>query len=226
MAKKYIAYYRVSTDRQGRTGLGLEAQKRAVTDYLDGRPKHWELLGSYTEVETGRDDERPELRKALKRCRLTGATLVIAKLDGLSRNAAFLLTLKESGVKFICADMPDACDLTIGILALVAQREREMISKRTKESLAAAKARGVQLGNPNGADNLIPGKGTERRIEIADERAAEVRPMIDRYRDEGLSLSATAQRLNDESVRTVSGRGRWSAASVKRVLDRGENRPS
>src|SRR3954469_22234666 len=128
MQGKFVAYYRVSTARQGRSGLGLDAQKKAVADYLDGGK--WTLLREFTEVESGKDDSRPELAKALHLAGVTGATLVIAKLDRLSRNAAFLLTLRDSGAKFVAADMPDANALTVGVLALIAQHEREAISKR------------------------------------------------------------------------------------------------
>ena len=117
---RFVAYYRVSTDRQGRSGLGLDAQRTAVRAFLDGG--RWTLLKEYTEVESGRDNERPQLAKALHMAKVTGACLVIAKLDRLSRNAAFLLALRDSGVKFVCADVPEANDLTIGVLTLVVQR--------------------------------------------------------------------------------------------------------
>jgi DNA invertase Pin-like site-specific DNA recombinase len=118
------------------------------------------IIARFAEVESGRNPDRPELGKALHLAKVTGATLVIAKLDRLSRNAAFLLTLRDSGVRFVAVDMPEANDLTVGIMALVAQAEREAISKRTREALAVAKARGVRLGNPNGAAALRrAGKG-------------------------------------------------------------------
>jgi hypothetical protein len=121
------------------------------------------IIARFTEVESGRNPDRPELGRALHLAKVTGATLVIAKLDRLSRNAAFLLTLRDSDVRFVAVDMPEANDLTVGIMALVAQQEREAISKRTKEALAVAKARGVRLGNPNGADSLRrAGKGGAR----------------------------------------------------------------
>jgi DNA invertase Pin-like site-specific DNA recombinase len=145
---KLVAYERVSTARQGKSGLGLEAQRKAIDDYA--ATKGGTILARFTEVESGRKNDRPELEKALQLARITGATLVIAKLDRLSRNAAFLLTLRDAGVSFVACDMPEANDLTVGIMALVAQQEREAISRRTKEALAAAKARGVKLGNPNG----------------------------------------------------------------------------
>ena len=151
-ARKLVAYERVSTARQGRSGLGLEAQRKAIDDFAASRGA--EVIGRFTEVESGSKDARPELSKALHLAKLTGATLVIAKLDRLSRNAVFLLTLRDSGVRFLAVDMPEANDLTVGIMALVAQQEREAISRRTTEALAAAKARGVVLGNPNGAAAL------------------------------------------------------------------------
>jgi DNA invertase Pin-like site-specific DNA recombinase len=126
---KAIAYYRVSTASQGRSGLGLDAQRHAVQQLAVQRGLS--LLAEFTEVETGRRDDRPVLKKALARAKLTEATLVIAKLDRLSRNAAFLLTLRDSGARFLAADVPDANDLTIGVLAVIAQAEREMISRRS-----------------------------------------------------------------------------------------------
>ena len=139
---RIVAYERVSTARQGRSGLGLEAQRTAIDAFVAAR--NATLLGRFTEVESGRRTDRPELGKALDLAKLTGATLVIAKLDRLSRNAAFLLALRDSGVRFLACDMPEATDLTVGIMALVAEAEREAISRRTKEALAAARARGVR----------------------------------------------------------------------------------
>jgi DNA invertase Pin-like site-specific DNA recombinase len=150
--QRLVAYERVSTVRQGASGLGLEAQRKVIEDFAVARGA--EVLARFTEVESGRKANRPELAKALHLAKVTGATLVIAKLDRLSRNAAFLLALRDSGVRFVAVDMPEANDLTVGIMALVAQAEREAISRRTKEALAVAKARGVKLGNPNGAESL------------------------------------------------------------------------
>ncbi|WP_189413656.1 recombinase family protein, partial [Neogemmobacter tilapiae] len=146
---RLVAYERVSTARQGQSGLGLEAQRKVIEDHA--RQTGAILAGRFTEVESGRKADRPELGKALHLAKVTGATLVIAKLDRLSRNAAFLLALRDSGVRFLACDMPQANDLTVGIMALVAEAEREAISRRTKEALAAARARGTKLGNPNGA---------------------------------------------------------------------------
>ena len=146
---RIIGYERVSTARQGASGLGLEAQRQAIEAYATQRGAT--LIARFTEVESGRNADRPELKQALHLAKVTGATLVIAKLDRLSRNAAFLLTLRDSGVRFSAVDLPEANDLTVGIMALVAQQEREAISRRTKEALAIARSRGVKLGNPNGA---------------------------------------------------------------------------
>lgn len=143
---KYVAYYRVSTQKQGASGLGLEAQKASVTQYLAGREVI--QLDEFIEIESGKREDRIELQKALRRCRLTGATLVIAKLDRLSRNIEFIAKLQSSKVEFTCVDMPEANTLTIGMMAVLAQYEREMISERTKAGLQAAKARGQILGNP------------------------------------------------------------------------------
>ena len=220
---KIVAYHRVSTVRQGITGLGIQAQKKATEDFIDTR--NAELVGSFTEVESGKNNHRPELGKALHLAKVTGATLLIAKLDRLSRNAAFLLTLRDSGVKFVAADMPDANDLTVGVMALVAQQEREAISKRTKEALAAAKARGTKLGNPNGAAALRrAGKGNKAgvaRIQaIANQHAANLAPVVQSLRSENIiSLGAIADALNQRGMITPRG-GRWHKSSVRNLLAR------
>jgi DNA invertase Pin-like site-specific DNA recombinase len=223
--QKLVAYYRVSTVRQGRSGLGLDAQRKAVADYAGGAP----LLREFTEIESGKNNERPELQKAIRLCEATKATLVIAKLDRLSRNAAFLLSLQESlnqsGVRFIAADMPDANSLTIGIMAVIAQHEREAISKRTTEALAAARMRGVRLGNPNGAAALLSaGKGNRAALaavqSLADKRAARVKSEIAELRAEGVtSLEGLAAGLNAREVQTPRG-ARWHASSVRNLLAR------
>jgi DNA invertase Pin-like site-specific DNA recombinase len=165
---KFIAYFRVSTDRQGKSGLGLAAQREAVMSYLDGG--RWALVDEFTEVESGKRNDRPELVKAFAACKKQRAKLVIAKLDRLSRNLAFIATLMDSGVEFIAVDNPHANKLTIHILAAVAQHEREIISARTSAALKAAKARGKRLGNPKLSDAggmlLQPG----RKVQIASLR--------------------------------------------------------
>src|SRR4029453_13809785 len=150
---KFVAYFRVSTDRQGKSGLGLEAQRKSVLDYLDGG--RWGLVGEFTEIESGKHNDPPEMEKALAACKKQKAKLVIAKLDRLSRNLAFIAALMDSGVEFIAVDNPHANKLTLHILAAVAVHAREMISERTKGALQAAKARGVKLGR-NGSERLAP----------------------------------------------------------------------
>jgi Site-specific recombinases, DNA invertase Pin homologs len=220
---KIVAYQRVSTARQGRSGLGLEAQDRAIQEHA--RAKDATLIGSFTEVESGKINARPELAKALHLAKVTGATLVIAKLDRLSRNAAFLLALRDSGVRFVAADMPEANDLTVGIMALVAQQEREAIAKRTREALTSAKARGVRLGNPNGAAALRrAGKGNIASLSSikanADRHAADLAPVIASLQIEGYtSLGALALSLNERGMLTPRG-GRWHKSSVLNLLER------
>ena len=223
MTHRFVAYERVSTTRQGASGLGLEAQRKAIDDFAASRGAT--LLGRFTEVESGRKADRPELAKALDLARLTGSTLLIAKLDRLSRNAAFLLTLRDSGVSFLACDMPEANDLTVGIMALVAEAEREAISRRTKEALAAAKARGVKLGNPNGAAALRrAGEGGEALRETvarnADDFAADLAPVIAEIRSGGAtSLRAMADELNRRGIVTRRG-ARWHVSNVRNLVGR------
>ena len=146
---RFVAYYRVSTARQGRSGLGLEAQQQAVREHLDGG--NWTLVGEFVEVESGKRADRPKLAEAVKACRVRGAKLVIAKLDRLARNVAFISNLMESGVEFEAVDFPQANRLTIHIIAAMTEHEVKMISDRTKAALAAAKRRGVKLGGDRGA---------------------------------------------------------------------------
>jgi DNA invertase Pin-like site-specific DNA recombinase len=217
---KAIAYYRVSTDKQGRSGLGLEAQKEAVRTFLTG--KGWPPLLEFTEVESGKRSDRPELTRALEACRLYKATLVIAKIDRLARNAAFLLSLRDAGVDFVCCDMPDANRLTVGIMALVAEDEAERISARTKAALAAAKARGTELGGfrgyrPSEEDRA---KGLEARQTKANDRGALLAPTIAALQEAGItSLAGIAKALNDRGITTNRG-GQWHPNSVARLLDR------
>ena len=211
MKGQFVAYYRVSTDRQGRSGLGLEAQEKAVRDYLNGG--EWLLVSEFTEVETGKRNDRPELTKALALCRKHKAKLIIAKLDRLSRNLAFIATLMDSGVEFIAVDNPHANKLTIHILAAVAQHEREMIGERTRAALQAAKARGVKLGR-NGAERLAPAyrKG-------AMERARDLAPLLNEFRRDGFSARRIAQELTLRGIATPSG-AQWHAQTVLRIMQR------
>jgi len=224
MAKgSFVSYLRVSTQKQGQSGLGLEAQRKAVEDYLNGGD--WNLIEEVVEVESGKKNKRPKLNEAIELCKASGATLVVAKIDRLTRDAAFLLNLKDAGIDFIAADMPEANRLTIGIMALVAEQEREAISKRTKEALAAAKVRGVQLGAYRDG-NFVGRVGTSKDAKNASEartalyrrRAAAKLPMIKKVDpDDSLSLRGIAQKLNDLGVPTISGKGNWSANSVRRL---------
>lgn len=216
--RKFVAYFRVSTQRQGRSGLGLEAQRAAILNYLNGGA--WNLIEEFTEIESGKINERPQLQRALAACRLHGATLVIAKLDRLSRNAAFLLNLQEAGVRFVAADMPNANQLTVGIMALVAQQEREAISARTKAALAAAKARGVILGTPRNLKNQHLGakRSAAVRMKNAINRAADLKAVINELRASGCnSLRMLSQGLNERSIPAPKG-GKWSATQVARVV--------
>jgi DNA invertase Pin-like site-specific DNA recombinase len=216
--QQLVAYERVSTARQGASGLGLEAQRKTIEDFATSRSAA--VLARFTEVESGRKADCPELAKALHLAKVTGATLVIAKLDRLSRNAAFLLALRDSGLKFVAVDMPEANDLTVGIMALVAQAEREAISRRTKEALAVAKARGVKLGNPNGAESLRrAGKGgAALRAAIAtntDAFAADLAAVVADIRVAGhMSLRAMAAELTTGGIRTRRG-GTWHVSNVR-----------
>lgn len=220
---KIISYLRVSTRQQGISGLGLDAQRSAIEAYANHRQA--KLVETFTEIESGKLNTRPELLKALHLAKVTGATLVIAKLDRLSRNAAFLLTLRDSGVRFVAADMPDANDLTVGIMALVAQQEREAISRRTTEALRAAKARGVRLGNPNGAAALRrAARGNAASIlsirAQADGHARNLQPVIAALADEGItSLGEVAEALNERGMLTPRG-GAWHKSSVRNLLAR------
>jgi DNA invertase Pin-like site-specific DNA recombinase len=217
----YVAYYRVSTVRQGRSGLGQEAQQAAVRAFLAGR--NGSLLEEFVEVESGRKNDRPELAKALAACRLYGATLVIAKLDRLARNASFLLKLRDAGVDVRAVDMPDANRLLFVIMAGVAEHEAEAISKRTKEALQAAKARGTKLGGFRGyrlsdADRLAA--ATAKREKSAA-RIADILPKIDELRAAGAtSLRALAARLNEIGIKAPAG-GPWHANSIRRVISPG-----
>ena len=206
----FIAYYRVSTDRQGRSGLGLEAQRAAVGRYLAGIGGI--LLAEHTEVETGRRNDRPELQKALAACRKHKARLVIAKLDRLSRNVAFIATMMDSGVEFVACDNPHATRLTLHILAAVAEHEREMISARTKAALQAAKARGVRLGR--NAERLAPANHA-----AALDHANQIKDVLVELNRSGMTTREIAAELTARGITTSRG-GRWHPQTVRRVMER------
>ncbi|WP_024922006.1 MULTISPECIES: recombinase family protein [unclassified Afipia] len=215
-APRFVAYYRVSTDRQGKSGLGLEAQQSSVRGYLNGGT--WDLVGEFTEVESGKNNSRPELARALDACRKHKARLVIAKLDRLSRNLAFIAALMESGVEFVAVDNPHANKLTVHILAAVAQHEREMISERTRSALQAAKARGKVLGNPRLREAALTGSAAVKAS--AERFAANVLPVVKEIQEAGAKTnSAIAAKLNERKVSTARG-GRWSHVQVAAILRR------
>lgn len=217
----FVAYYRVSTARQGQSGLGLEAQQQTVMDYLNGG--RWKLVADFTEVESGKDAaNRPQLDKALRACRIHRATLVISKLDRLSRDAAWLLGLEKLGYDFVIASASNVNRLTIGVLALVAEQERRDISIRTKAALAMAKAHGVKLGRPENLSRQDVGSahGNEAKVRIADARAADLLPVIEDIRADGaVSLRQIALSLTERGIRTPRGRN-WTATAVKNLLNR------
>jgi DNA invertase Pin-like site-specific DNA recombinase len=218
----YVAYHRVSTDRQGKSGLGLEAQQEAVRSYLNGGD--WHLVAEIVEIESGKRSDRPKLAEALRLCKLHQATLIIAKLDRLARNVAFISALMESGVEFVAVDFPQANRLTIHILAAVAEHEAEMISARTKAALAASKARGKKLGGYRGG----PVPTDEHRQSAAaalkastSAKAADLAPTLAQLRADGVtSLHGLAKALTARRIPTAKGGATWTAAQVKRVLDR------
>jgi len=213
---KFVAYFRVSTDKQGRSGLGFEAQRHAVDQFLNGGS--WSLIGEFIEVESGKRNKRPELEKALAVCKRQKAKLVIAKLDRLSRNLAFIATLMDSGVEFVAVDNPHANKLTVHILAAVAQHEREMIAQRTKDALQAAKARGVVLGNPK--LDAVRDRAVASVKADADRFAKNVAPIIREIQSTGVaSHRAIARSLNSRGIATARG-GVWTAVQVGSILQR------
>ena len=227
---KFVSYLRISTAKQGKSGLGLEAQREAVSQYLNGGD--WELVQEFVEIESGRKDDRPEFEKARRLSLALGATLVVAKFDRLSRDAYFLLGLQKEGLKFVAADNPSVNELTVGILALVAQDEAKAISARTKAALAAAKARGQQLGAYAKDDKtkFVGRTGTredclkaaERKKNIADKYAMKTLQLL---KDYGMSPDAPAKAiarfLTERGVQTPSGRSSvWQATTVQRLKAR------
>lgn len=205
----YVTYFRVSTDKQGKSGLGLDAQRASVDQFITA--KSGKVLETFTEIESGKKANRPELNKALRRCSLTGAVLVIAKLDRLSRDIVFIANLQKSKVDFICCDMPDANTLTIGMMAVLAQYERELISDRTKAGLAAAKARGIVLGNPklSKVRNTDTTKATAIRRDNAVKRNQYLNELLDEIRTQNvhhMSSTELAVALNTAGYKTARGK--------------------
>lgn len=216
---QHIAYYRVSTQKQGRSGLGLEAQREAVLAHTGGR-----LLGEFVEVESGRNCQRPQLAAALQLARATGAVLIVAKLDRLARDVAFTAALMNAGVELLALDFPQANRLTLHIVAAMAEHEAHLISARTRAALAAAKARGTRLGNPNGAAALRrAGKGNVAAVAAvkaaAEARVSVLAAMVRDIQRTVTTLSGIAAELQNRGARTARG-GQWTATQVSRLLAR------
>jgi DNA invertase Pin-like site-specific DNA recombinase len=201
-AARFVSYLRVSTAKQGASGLGLEAQREAITGYLNGGS--WQLVGEHVEVESGKKSDRPALGAAIQQCKLTGARLIIARLDRLSRNVAFLANLMDSGVEFVAVDNPTATRFTLHILAAVAEHEATMISARTKAALAAARAHGVKLGGRRQGSAPDHRKGTEAVMKAANAFAQQVGPMVLAMRQGGFLAAA--------DWRCACGQGRQDGA--------------
>jgi DNA invertase Pin-like site-specific DNA recombinase len=215
-ARTYTPYYRVSTQKQGNSGLGLDAQRAAVQAFV---PDPSQLVGEFVEIESGKKNQRPQLLAAIAEARRIGATLLIAKLDRLSRNAGFIFALRDSGVDFVCCDMPDANTLTVGLFAIIAQHERETISKRTKDALAAKKARGAQLGSPQNFTTVVIAQGQaamqrNAREHRANRQAAQLAELL---RAKGQTLWQIAAKLNEAGYRTRRGK-EFHATTVQRLL--------
>lgn len=238
---KFVCYFRVSTGRQGKSGLGLDAQRQAVATYLNGG--NWKIVEEHTEVESGKNSDRPALDKALAAARLHRASLVVSKVDRLTRSVAFLSRLLEAGVDVRFADLPQIEGATgrfmLQQMVAVAELEAGLISARTKAALAQARKRGVKLGGrrrkvigkhangkpiygdvANGSDKARAA-GTRAIEERADARAADIAPTIKALQAGGAtSLRAIAAALNAQSIPTARGQGKWSATQVSRVLER------
>jgi DNA invertase Pin-like site-specific DNA recombinase len=211
---KLVAYYRVSTSKQGVSGLGLEAQRAQVEQYAERFGAR--ILRDYTEIESGKTANRAELKKALDHARVTGATLVIARLDRLSRSVAFISGLMESRVPFVALDVQDSDPMKLHIYAVFAEAEARKISERTKAALAAAKARGVKLGNPN--PDKDTSKATTARLENMKHHRAAIWPFIEPMAKEGISLNEIARRLNHQGIKPFRGRA-WYASSIRNILN-------
>jgi DNA invertase Pin-like site-specific DNA recombinase len=216
LVMRYVPYYRVSTARQGQSGLGLEAQQAAVRAFVADPSQ---LLGEFVEIESGKKNHRPQLLAAIAAARAVGGTLLIAKLDRLSRNAGFIFALRDSGVTFVCCDMPDANTLTVGLFAVIAQHERETISKRTKDALTAKKARGAVLGTPANLTAAAIAKSRGIRQENArtnqqNQQAARLGGLL---HAQGHTLEQIAQELNEGGYRTRRGK-LFFPMSVQRLL--------
>lgn len=217
--RRFVAYFRVSTVKQGRSGLGLDVQRSTVNAYISGQDA--EIIAEYIEVESGRRKDRRQLTEAIRHARAARASLIIAKLDRLARSVSFTSALMESGIEFVCCDLPSANKFTIHIMSALAEMEAEMISTRTKAALAEAKRRGVRLGNPMLHHyRPDPALGADARRKLADDQACSYIGLILAARQQGATtLQATADYLNQQCVLTPAG-NQWHASTVRRLIKR------
>jgi len=218
---KFISYLRVSTDKQGKSGLGLEAQRKQVADFIVSCGGS--LDAEFIEVESGKNNDRLELAKAIRQSQLTGNKLIIAKLDRISRSLHYITSLAESRIDFVVCDLPGCDQFTINLYGALAQRERELISQRTKSSLQALKDRGVALGNPQNLNEDSAAKG--RVLGVAERKrrafifAQRIHPTIKEYQEQGVSLNKIASKLNECGILTARGKeGCWTPTAVKNVI--------
>jgi DNA invertase Pin-like site-specific DNA recombinase len=218
----FVAYYRTSTAKQS---LGIDAQREAVARFLNGGS--WTLTGEFEEHESGKNDARPALARAIDLCKRSGARLVVAKLDRLSRDVHFITGLQKSGVSFVCADMPEMDEFTAHIFAAMAQRERKLISSRTREGLAALKERGVtktgkpvMLGNPNNGTAEQTAKANAGAKRKADAYADSVIAEIRKWQGKGITTYKDLADMLTGKVKTPRGEDRWQATQVKRIIER------
>ena len=213
--QSFIGYYRVSTQKQGVSGLGLDSQKSAVHSFIGNRS----LIAEFKDIESGKNDNRPELLKAIQKTKETGSTLVIAKLDRLSRNLNFITLLQNEKVKFVCCDLPDANELTINIIGAMAQSERKLISERTKSPLVQLKKRGVKLGSPENLTNDARLKGSMKMIEKSrkNDNNIKARKVIHLLKSNGMTLREIAKELTESGFKTSKGLT-FKAKQVRRLL--------
>ena len=214
---KFIAYYRVSTEKQGKSGLGLEAQRESVLKHV--AQEGGTLIAEYSDVISGASETREQLDAALRRCEREKATLIISKLDRLARQLSFLAKFIESKVPLVVAELPHANKMLLQMMAVFAEAERDMVSQRTKDALAAAKKRGVVLGNPKLADARV--NAAKAREQQADEFALQHYDNFRRMKENGYSFAKIAELLNDAGRRAPRG-GRWYPTSVSNLISRAE----
>lgn len=221
-AKCFICYYRVSTKKQGKSGLGLDAQETICKNYVDGQKGI--IVNSFVEVESGKNDNREKLLQAIAECKLTNSILLIAKLDRLSRSVEFIFSLKNSGVNFVCVDMPELTTMTLGIFSTFAQSERERISERIKLALAEKKKKGVKLGKP---ENLIDNfekaytnsLATRQSNALNNENNRKAGLLVVSLRQSGKTWNEITTTLNDNGFKTRRG-GVFGMTQVVRLYER------